>query len=151
MTSPDAVVSPEFDSALVELQGRLELIFAKARLLWKDSAARIAPGLHVSGYKLLAHLDRAGECTAHELAQRSETDKSVISRQVRMLEECGLVVSRADERDGRQRVLTATAEAHAALARVRGGYAQRVREAIDDLTVDEIRAATRVFERLAAV
>jgi len=149
MTASDAALSADVDSALADFQGQLNLIFAKARLLWKDSAARIDPELQVAGYKLLTFLDAAGASSAHELAERFEMDKSVISRQVRMLECHGLLESRTDERDGRLRVLTVTPKAREQLAQVRGEYALRLRAAIGELTAGEIRTASKVFRLLA--
>jgi DNA-binding MarR family transcriptional regulator len=149
VTATEATVPSDVDGALADFQGQLNLIFAKARLLWKDSAARIDPELQVAGYKLLTFLDGAGTSNAHELAVRFEMDKSVISRQVRMLECHGLLESRPDERDGRQRVLTVTPKARAALAQVRGEYALRLRAAIGELTAGEIRTASKVFRLLA--
>ena len=151
MTVTEASVPSDVDGALADFQGQLNLIFAKARLLWKDSAARIDPELHVTGYKLLTFLDGAGASSAHELAERFEMDKSVISRQVRMLEELGLIESRPDERDGRLRVLTPTPTACAALAELRRDHASRLRTIVAELTQDEIRAASKVFRLLAEV
>lgn len=139
----------DIDGALEELQGQLNLIFAKARLLWKDAAAAIHPDLQVSGYKLLTVIARSGGTSAHELSGRFDMDKSVISRQVRTLEELELIVSRPDEHDGRLRVLTATPKACAALGEVRGGYAARLRGAIGTLSIDEVEIASKVFRILA--
>ncbi|SEB46922.1 MarR family winged helix-turn-helix transcriptional regulator [Microbacterium hydrocarbonoxydans] len=152
MITPDVAATPaEIDTALGDLQTHLNLIFARTRTLWKESAARIAPELQVGGYKLLTFIDRAGTASAHELAERFEMDKSVISRQVRMLEELGLIESRADERDGRLRVLTATPVACAALAELRSDHASRLRTVVAELTPDEIHAASKVFRLLAEV
>lgn len=151
MSSPGAVASTDVDSALGDLQAHLNLIFARTRSLWKESAARVHPELQVAGYKLLTFIDRAGTANAHELADRFEMDKSVISRQVRMLEELALLESRPDERDGRLRVLTVTAGAAAALAEVRREYGSRLQAVIDELTPEEIRAASKVFRLLAEV
>ena len=151
MTASQTVASPEVDRALADLQTHLNLIFARTRTLWKESAARIDPELQVGGYKLLTFIDRAGTASAHELADRFEMDKSVISRQVRMLEELGLLESRPDERDGRLRVLTPTAQACAALAELRRDHSIRLREIVEELTPDEIAAASKVFRLLAEV
>lgn len=152
MITPDVAATPaEIDTALGDLQTHLNLIFARTRTLWKESAARIAPELQVGGYKLLTFIDRAGTASAHELAERFEMDKSVISRQVRMLEELGLIESRTDKRDGRLRVLTATPAACAALAELRSDHASRLRTVVAELTPDEIHAASKVFRLLAEV
>ncbi|MFS0894201.1 MarR family winged helix-turn-helix transcriptional regulator [Microbacterium sp. 179-I 3D3 NHS] len=151
MSTPEAVASTHVDDALGDLQSHLNLIFARTRTLWKESAARIDPELQVGGYKLLTFIDRAGSANAHELADRFEMDKSVISRQVRMLEELGLLESRPDERDGRLRVLTATPAARGALADLRRDHGVRLRAVVAELTSDEIQAASKVFRLLAEV
>ncbi|WP_311258636.1 MarR family transcriptional regulator [Microbacterium sp. WCS2018Hpa-9] len=151
MITSDAAASPDVESALGDLQTHLNLIFARTRTLWRESAARIDPELQVSGYKLLAFIERAGTANAHELADRFELDKSVISRQVRMLEELGLIESRADERDGRLRVLTPTPAACTVLAELRRDHATRLRTVVAELTQDEIQAASKVFRLLAEV
>ncbi|MDN3311694.1 MarR family transcriptional regulator [Microbacterium oryzae] len=137
--------------ALADLQGDLNLIFVRARSLWKESAARLHPELQVAGYKLLSFIDRAGSANAHQLAERFEMDKSVVSRQVRMLEDFGLLESRADERDGRLRVLTATPRASAQLSRLRAEYAARLHDGMGEVTEEEILAASKVFRLLAEV
>ncbi|CAH0207577.1 hypothetical protein SRABI76_02178 [Microbacterium oxydans] len=151
MVTSDAAVSQDVDSALGDLQTHLNLIFARTRSLWKESAARVDPELQVGGYKLLTFIERAETANAHELAERFEIDKSVISRQVRMLEELGLIESRPDERDGRLRVLTATPSACAALAALRRDHATRLRTIVAELTPDEIAAASKVFRLLAEI
>lgn len=151
MVTTEAATSQDVDSALGDLQTHLNLIFARTRTLWKESAARIDPELQVGGYKLLTFIERADTANAHELAERFEMDKSVISRQVRMLEELGLIESRPDERDGRLRILTATPSARAALAELRRDHATRLRTVVAGLTQDEIDAASKVFRLLAEV
>ncbi|KJL30620.1 MarR family winged helix-turn-helix transcriptional regulator [Microbacterium oxydans] len=151
MVTSDAAVSQDVDSALGDLQTHLNLIFARTRSLWKESAARVDPELQVGGYKLLTFIERAETANAHELAERFEIDKSVISRQVRMLEELGLIESRPDERDGRLRVLTATPSACAALAALRRDHVTRLRTIVAELTPDEIAAASKVFRLLAEI
>lgn len=151
MATPVAVESADVDTALGDLQTHLNLIFARTRTLWKESAARIDPELQVGGYKLLTFIERAESANAHELAERFEMDKSVISRQVRMLEELGLIESRPDDRDGRLRVLTPTPAACAALAELRRDHASRLRTVVAELTPDEIQAASKVFRLLAEV
>ncbi|GGD62646.1 MarR family winged helix-turn-helix transcriptional regulator [Microbacterium murale] len=151
MTAADTAVPTDIDEALAEFQGHLNLIFARARSLWKEAAARIHPELQPSGYKLLTFIARAGNANAHQLADRFEMDKSVVSRQVRMLEDLDLLESRPDDNDGRQRVLTATPAACEILADLRGDHAERLREILAELTPDELHAASKVFRLLAEV
>jgi len=140
----------DLDEALAEFQGQLNLMFAKARALWKESAARVHPDLQPAGYKLLGYVARVGAANAHQLADSFEMDKSVVSRQVRMLEELGLLESRPDESDGRLRVLTATPEAAEVLTELRAAHAERMREALRGLGPEELQIASKVFRVLVA-
>ncbi|MDP3952194.1 MarR family winged helix-turn-helix transcriptional regulator [Microbacterium sp.] len=151
MTAADTAVPTGIDDALAEFQGHLNLIFARARSLWKESAARIHPELQPSGYKLLTFIARAGSANAHQLADSFEMDKSVVSRQVRMLEDLDLLESRPDDSDGRQRVLTATPAACEILADLRGAHADRLRGILSELTPEELQSASKVFRLLAEV
>lgn len=151
MVTAGAAALSEVDEALAEFQGQLNLIFARARTLWKESAAQLHPELQPSGYKLLTFVARAGSTNAHQLAECFEMDKSVVSRQVRTLEDLGLLESRPDDHDGRLRVLTATLAARAALAEVRAAHVERMRAALVGLTPDEVRTASKVFQVLAEV
>jgi DNA-binding MarR family transcriptional regulator len=151
MVAPDTAEPIEVDDALEEFQGQLSLIFARARSLWKESAARMHPELQPSGYKLLGFIARAGSANAHQLADSFEMDKSVVSRQVRMLEDLGLLESRPDDTDGRLRVLTATPSACETLAELRSDHANRLRETLAALTPQEIQAASKVFRLLAEI
>ena len=139
------------DDTLADFQAHMNLIFARAKALWKESASRMHPDLQPSGYKLLAYIARNGDTSAHRLADLFEMDKSVVSRQIRMLEEFGLLQSRPDERDGRLRVLTATPEASAVLVQLRAENAERMRAVLAELTPEEVQAASKVFRLLAEV
>ena len=139
------------DDVLADFQGHLNLIFARARTMWRESAARVHPELQPAGYKLLAFISRTGPTSAHQLAERFEMDKSMVSRQIRMLEEFDLLESRPDERDGRLRVLTATSEADRMLAVLRGEHAERMRRVLTGLTEEEVKAASKAFRLLAEV
>lgn len=149
MSAAESVLLPANDDALADLQANLNLTFARARSLWKEAAARVHPDLQPSGYKLLMFITRVGESNAHQLAECFEMDKSVISRQVRMLEDHGFLESRPDDRDGRQRVLTPTPQACAVVAELRSENVHRLREVLAGLTSTEVQAASKVFRILA--
>lgn len=151
MSTVDDADRVDLDEVVTEFQGHMSLMFTRARSLWRESAAMVHPDLQPSGYKLLTHIARVGSSNAHQLSECFEMDKSAISRQVRMLEDAGLIESRPDESDGRLRVLTATAAARELLASVRSHHSNRIRAAISGLTPDEMRVASMVFSRLAEI
>jgi DNA-binding MarR family transcriptional regulator len=136
----------EVDAAIADVEEHLSMLFGRARSQVKDSAARIHPDLQPVGYKLLGTIVRLGETNASALAQTLETDKSIVSRQVKMLEDAGLVESRADESDGRARVLVATPMAVEKVRAVRSSQQERLRELLRSQPVDEVRAFAHMLQ-----
>lgn len=132
-------VSAVPDETIAQVEEQLGVLFGRARATWKDAAAQIHPELQPVGYKILLSIVRHGEANAYLLAQQLDTDKSVVSRQVRVLEETGLVTSRADERDGRARVLTPTPLAVDRVQAVRSAQQERLRTLLRSRPIDEVR------------
>ena len=133
-------VPAQAEEAIEAVEVQLGVLFGRARAIWKDSAQRIHPDLQPVGYKILGSIVRLGETNAHILAQLLETDKSVLSRQVRMLEELGLVTSRVDERDGRARVLTPTPMAIDKVRTIRSSQQERLRDLLRSRPTEDVRA-----------
>lgn len=128
------------DEAIATVEEQLSLLFNRARAIWKESAAQIHPDLQPMGYKVLGLIVRLGETNAYVLAQQLEADKSIVSRQVRMLEDAGLVTSRVDERDGRARLLAATPDAIGKIHSLRSGQQERLRGRLRSRPVADVRA-----------
>ncbi len=116
------------DSAIGAVEQQLGVLFNRVRVLWKEQAASVHPDLQPIGYKLLSALVRGGPAHSGALAEQLATDKSVVSRQVRILADLGLVESRVDERDARARLLVATPVGEARVLEVRSGAQSELRE-----------------------
>lgn len=136
------------DEAILEVEEQLSTVFGRARATLKDAAVQIHPELQPVGYKILGAIVRLGETNAHVLADLLDTDKSVLSRQLRVLEERGFVVSRADARDGRARVLSATPEAIERVQSVRAQQRNQLRDALRSRPESEVRAFASMLRLL---
>jgi DNA-binding MarR family transcriptional regulator len=132
--------SDGIDEAIADVEGELNMLFSRIRTVWKESAQQVHPDLQPAGYKLLSAITRLGTTNAHVLAETFEMDKSVVSRQIRMLEDLGLVETRADERDGRVRVLVATPRAFELVQGVRDRNQQRLRDVLVGRPEAELRS-----------
>ncbi|ANJ25906.1 MarR family winged helix-turn-helix transcriptional regulator [Agromyces aureus] len=132
--------SDRTDEAIADVEDQLSQLFSRIRTVWKESAEQVHPDLQPAAYKLLSAITRLGTTTAHVLADTFEMDKSVVSRQVRTLEDLGLVETRADERDGRVRVLVATPKAIEAVQGVRDSNQQRLRAVLVGRPEAELRS-----------
>lgn len=139
----------DVDEAIAEVEQQLAVLFGRARLLWKDAAAQVHPDLKPVGYKILSMIVRLGEANAYVLAETLETDKSVVSRQVRMLEDAGLVVSRADDKDGRARVLSPTSAALALVHAAQAKQQERLRDLLRSKPANEVRAFAGMLELIS--
>ncbi|GAA1825058.1 MarR family transcriptional regulator [Agromyces salentinus] len=148
MTSVTEASAP-IDEAIADVEVQMSVLFSKARLVWKEAAQQVHPDLQPAGYKLLSAIVRLGTTNAHVLADMFEMDKSVVSRQVRVLEEFGLVETRPDERDGRVRVLVATDAAMDRVREVRDRNQRRLRDVLLDHPEDELRSFARLLRRIA--
>ena len=141
MTAVTETAAPStIDEAIADFEDQLAMLFSRVRSVYKDAAAQIHPDLKPVGYKILSSIVRLGETNAGALADALDTDKSVVSRQVRMLEEAGLVVSRADDRDGRSRILSATPEAVEQVRAVRSGQRNALRDLLRRQSEEDVRA-----------
>ena len=141
--------SAAVDEAIAEVEEQMSMLFNRARLIWKEAAQKVHPDLQPAAYKLLSTIVRLGSANAHVLAEMFEMDKSVVSRQVRTLEEFGLVETRADERDGRVRVLVATPIAEERVREVREGNQQRLRAVLRDHPETDLRNFAELLRSLA--
>ena len=140
--------SDGIDEAIADVEGELNMLFSRIRTVWKESAQQVHPDLQPAGYKLLSAITRLGTTNAHVLAETFEMDKSVVSRQIRMLEDLGLVETRADERDGRVRVLVATPRAFELVQGVRDRNQQRLRDVLVGRPEAELRSFADLLRSL---
>jgi DNA-binding MarR family transcriptional regulator len=136
------------DEAIAEVEEQLSVLFGRIRTVWKESAVQVHPDLQPAGYKLLAAITRLGATNAHVLAEMFDLDKSVVSRQVRMLEELSLVETRPDETDGRVRVLVATPNALGAVHGVRDRHQQRLRDVLAGHSEAELRGFANLLRSI---
>ncbi|KQO96887.1 MarR family winged helix-turn-helix transcriptional regulator [Leifsonia sp. Leaf264] len=138
------------DSAIVEVEDAMAVLFARAGATWRDYAACVHPELQPAGYKILSALVRLGPTTNGALAEMLATDKSVMSRQVRWLQDKGLVESRADAADGRIRVLAATPEARSRVECAHSSNTELFREQLRQWPQDDISRFAAMIGRLGA-
>lgn len=136
--------------AVAALEESLGTLFRRVRSSWKEAAAAIAPGLQPIGYKILSALVHSGPTPSGALGEALAVDKSVMSRQVRTLEELGLVASHPDPSDGRARILEPTDLAVERLRSVRSTSRAALEQRLDEWSTDEITRFAALLEHLAA-
>jgi DNA-binding MarR family transcriptional regulator len=103
------------EDGIAEVEEQMTALARRIRSTTREAAAAIHPDLPPIGYKMLRVIRRCGTAHASAVADQLGVDRSVVSRQLRQLQDLGLVEVRADAQDGRARVLALTAAARAGI------------------------------------
>lgn len=122
----------DLDRAVTRVEQELGRLFARIRISWREAAVSVHPELQPFGYQVLTSIASGKATSAGAIIERLQTDKSAVSRQVRQLEELGLVESFPDPEDRRARRLVATDLAQERVAIARARYEGRIRERLRD-------------------
>lgn len=128
----------EIDDAITRVEQELGRLFARIRVSWREAAATVHPDLQPLGYQVLTSIATGKATSAGAIIERLQTDKSAVSRQVRQLEQLGLVESIPDPEDGRARVLVATDLAQERVALARSQYEGRMGERLRRWTAADL-------------
>ncbi|MCU1513248.1 MAG: hypothetical protein JWO10_338 [Microbacteriaceae bacterium] len=113
MTAPQADSTPAreshaADEAIAAVEQQFAVMFTRVKSTMRDRAARVHPELQPIGYTIIRTLVRFGPARASVLAADLNLDKSIVSRQAKILEELGFIERLPDADDGRASFLEAT-------------------------------------------
>lgn len=122
----DVEAGVDLEQAITRVEQELGRLFARIRVSWREAAATVHPDLQPLGYQVLTSIATGKATSAGAIIERLQTDKSAVSRQVRQLEQLGLVESVHDPDDRRARVLVATDLAQERIAVARARYEERL-------------------------
>jgi DNA-binding MarR family transcriptional regulator len=114
-------------------------------------AERVVTDLSLTQMAALGTLDRHGPLTPRELAEHEKVQPPSMTRVLAGLEERGLILRTPHETDGRQHLVSLTAEANALLKEDRRRRDAWLAQRLAELTQEErdvLRAAAPVIERL---
>lgn len=107
------------DHEYLSLERELTVLFRRARANQGEMAREVHPDLETAAYGLLIRLDECGRQRATELAAYIGVGKATMSRQLRALEDLGLVAREPDPADGRAWLVHLTDEGHQRVSKVR--------------------------------
>jgi DNA-binding MarR family transcriptional regulator len=92
------------------LEREFPALYRRTRTLLTENAHAIHPDLEGAGYVLLVQIHQRAPIRAAQLVEHVSTDKSAISRQVRLLFDLKLIDRVADPNDSRAYLLVLTEE-----------------------------------------
>ena len=148
---PESPDDADFAEAIASVESELGTFYRRVRTTWSESAVAVHPSLQPIGYKILSALVQHETAHVGTLGEQLAIDKSVMSRQIRMLEEFELLTVGADPNDGRARILTPTPFAVERVPEVRARNRHRLPAVLRDWTPDELRVFSGLLGRFGAV
>ena len=141
----------EYGGEFLHLERELAVFLRRARASSGEMAREVHPDLEASAYGLLVRLEDAGPQRATALAAYFGVGKATMSRQLRAMEDLGLVDRTPDPADGRAWLLHLTEEGRARFARVRGARRERYGRQLASWDRSEIAELARLLNRLNAL
>ncbi|WP_274561976.1 MarR family winged helix-turn-helix transcriptional regulator [Streptomyces spiramyceticus] len=136
------------DHEFLALERELAVFLRRARASSGDMAREVHPELEPAAYGLLVRLDEVERQRATDLAAWFGVGKATMSRQLRALEELGLVTREPDPADGRASLVALTAEGRARFRRVRDARRARYVRKLADWDRAEVAELARLLHQL---
>ena len=143
-----AEIGEHGEAELTELGVAFRRVFrCLSRLRGRDTHLNGAELSHAQ-FELLLELDERGELPAGELAAAARLTPATVTQMLAHLAACGHVDRIRSETDRRVVVSRLTAQGRLKIEAKRKAWKSRWDEALADVAAEDIRAATRVLERL---
>lgn len=136
------------DREFLALERELTVLLRRARASQGEMAREVHPDLESSAYGLLIRLEECGSQRATELAAYIGVGKATMSRQLRALEELGLVAREPDPADGRAWLVALTQEGRRRVGRVREARRARYGRRLAHWDRSEVAELARLLHEL---
>lgn len=130
------------------LERELTVLLRRARASSGEMAREVHPDLEPAAYGILARLHETGPERATLLAHYFGVGKATMSRQLRALEELGLLCREPDPADGRAFLVELTDEGRARFSRVREARRQRYVRRLSAWDRSELGDLARLLHQL---
>jgi DNA-binding MarR family transcriptional regulator len=145
----EAEASPRgVDQEYLALERELTVLMRRARAKQGEMARAVHPDLESAAYGLLVRLDECGRQRATELAAYIGVGKATMSRQLRALEDLGLVAREPDPADGRAWLVHLTEEGRRRVQRVREARRARYVSQLAHWDRREVAELARLLQQL---
>jgi len=136
------------DSTTDALEREITVLLRRARAASGELARAVHPDLEPSAYGLLVRLAEAEPERATDLAAYFGVGKATMSRQLRALEDLGLVAREPDPADGRAFLVRLTDGGRERFARVRSARRERYLNQMASWDRSEIDELARLLHKL---
>jgi DNA-binding MarR family transcriptional regulator len=130
------------------VERELGLLLRRAHASSSAVAAQVHPDLDAAAYPLLVRIAAVPGVRASDLAEHVGVGRATISRQLRRLEDLGLLVRRPDPEDSRGQLLELTSEGTRRLTEAQEARRAWLRSALASWADDDVAVLATSLERL---
>ncbi|GAA3793598.1 MarR family transcriptional regulator [Sphaerisporangium flaviroseum] len=147
---PVSVPAEEYE-AYCAVEHQLGVLFRRSRALSAEMGREVHPELEPGAYGLLVRIGEAAPARSSDLAAYFGVGKATISRQLKVLEELGLIGREPDPLDGRAHRLALTEEGRLRLQRARSARQKRFYALLGTWPEEDVRLLAQMLARFNAL
>ncbi|WP_371479566.1 MarR family winged helix-turn-helix transcriptional regulator [Kitasatospora sp. NBC_00315] len=126
------------EQALLAVEREIALLFRRGRARVGELSRQVHPELEGMGYSMLGFVEQAGKVRLTDIGAHFSVGKATVSRQVKALEEIGLLAREIDPLDRRAALVSLTEDGTARYLRVRDARTARFRELLETWPQDDV-------------
>ncbi|MEV5749536.1 MarR family winged helix-turn-helix transcriptional regulator [Actinoallomurus sp. NPDC052308] len=147
MTEAPVAISAGKDQAYHALEHELGVLMRRARALSNEFMREIHPDLDAAAYGLLAGLRECAPARPSDLAEYFKVGKATMSRQLKVLEELGLIERRPDPGDRRAHLFDLTSEGRRRMDAVSASRQDTFHRLLAAWPVEDVRVLATMLAR----
>lgn len=139
------------DAAIAGVEEQFSVMHRHMKAGMRRRAAQVHPDLAVLGYMVLSTLSKCGPTHAGVLAEQLGIDKGLLSRQLRVLEELGLLERESDPTDKRAAFLMLSPAGVERVNAVRSADRAVLYDQLRDWDVDDLEKLAELLARVNSI
>jgi DNA-binding MarR family transcriptional regulator len=136
------------DGKYAAVERELTVLLLRGRAMGREFAEQVHPDLDLATYLTLSQIANTAPARAVDLAEFFRVDKAAISRQIRQLEELGLIERTVDPENWRARAVRVTPEGERRLRTVLRTRNTRFRKYMSAWAQDDVDELARLLAML---
>ncbi|MFD7580111.1 MarR family winged helix-turn-helix transcriptional regulator [Kitasatospora sp. NPDC059811] len=126
------------EESLLAVEREVALMFRRGRARVAELSRRVHPELEGMAYSMLGYIEQTGRVRVTDVGVHFAVGKATVSRQIRALEELGLVARETDPLDRRAALVSLTEDGRRRYLAARDVRMRRVRELLGSWSPEDV-------------
>ncbi|MFD0273261.1 MarR family winged helix-turn-helix transcriptional regulator [Kitasatospora sp. NPDC127111] len=135
------------EGPLLAVEREVALMFRRGRARVAELSRRVHPRLEGAAYGMLGYIEQAGRVRVTDVGTHFGVGKATVSRQIRALEELGLVAREVDPLDRRSALVSLTEDGRRRYLGARDARMERVRELLGSWAEEDVVRFAELLRR----